>query len=81
MDELLARSFTEADYDSLVDYVNFNATRAQFDGMTDEDVIKRYKLLLSIQKTILPKVQAHILELKEIKKAPPAKGSRSRSKK
>jgi hypothetical protein len=83
--DLFERSFTEEEYDTLVDYINFNAKRAKFDSMTDEEVITRYKMLSMIQKNILPKMQAHILELKEVTKAPPAKakakagGSRTKS--
>ena len=79
--DIFEKGFTEKEYDTLVDYVNFTAKRAKFDGMTDDEVITRYHTLVSIQKVILPKIRAHILELKEVTKAPPAKDSRSRSKK
>jgi len=78
----LGKNFTEEDKDKVVEFLNTLATRAEFNKMTTKDIIAYFRLLNFMQGTLLPKIDAHIFEVKEVTKAPPpAKGSRSKSSK
>lgn len=59
------KHFTEDDQSKLIDFLNMVATKAKFEFDTAE-VIKYFKLLLHMQKSILPKLNDHILEVKAI---------------
>lgn len=58
-------NFTEEDKQKFVEYLNLVAKHAEFTVKTDE-LIKYYKLLAHMQQSILPKIDANILEVKRI---------------
>lgn len=58
-------SFTEEDKQKLVEFLNMNAKHAKFELNTNE-LIQYFKLLSHMQKQILPKVEANILEVKRV---------------
>lgn len=55
-------NFTEDDKKKLIEFINVVAKNASFTMKTDE-IIAYFKLLAHMQNTILPKVEAHILEV------------------
>lgn len=61
-------TFTELDKQQLIEFLNFIATRASFPNWKTDDTIKHFKLLSHIQHQILPKIEANILEIIEVKK-------------
>lgn len=61
-------SFTEEDKNKLIEFLNFIAVKAEFNGWKTEDSIKHFRLLSYLQQTILPKIEKHILEVGEVKK-------------
>jgi len=76
------KSFSEADKDKVIDFLNLVATKAEFTLKTEE-VIKFYKLLAHMQQIVLPKIDAHILEVKRVvkpDKAEPKKHSKKSKK-
>lgn len=64
----LSKHFTEEDRERVVEYLNLVANHAKFTFETKE-VIEYFKLLSHMQRVILPKIEAHVFELKEIQKA------------
>ncbi len=58
-------SFTEDDEKTLVNFMNMVAKHAEFNLKT-EDIIKYFNLLAHMQKEILPKLKANILEVKRV---------------
>lgn len=58
--------FSEEDKAKVVQYLNYVATKAEFNMKTD-DIIKYYKLLSYMQTELLPKIEANIFEIKSIK--------------
>lgn len=62
--------FTENDQKQLVDFLNFVAMNASFKNKegawTTADTITHFRLLQHMQTVILPKVEAHILEVKSV---------------
>jgi hypothetical protein len=70
--------FTEEDQENLVDFLNMTATKAKFE-MNTAELIKYFKLLSFMQNTLKRKVEGHILELKEVTKAPTPKQSGGRA--
>jgi hypothetical protein len=61
-------SFTEDDKQKIVEYLNMVATHAEFKIKTDE-LVKYFKLLAHMQQSVLPKVNANILEVKRVVEA------------
>ncbi|RLA41031.1 MAG: hypothetical protein DRR06_16590 [Gammaproteobacteria bacterium] len=61
-------SFTEEDRQTVIDFLNAVATHAEL-KLNTGDLIKYFNLLARMQKTILPKLNANILELKKIVEA------------
>lgn len=57
--------FNSDDRDKLVDFLNMVARHAQF-SLSTEQIIQYFKLLSHMQKSILPKVQNHILEVERL---------------
>jgi hypothetical protein len=74
-------NFSEDDKEKFIEFLNCVAKSAEFKFKT-EDVIKYFKLLSHMQQTILPKINANILEVKRVidppqpavEKAQPKKG-------
>ena len=58
--------FTKEDYDKVVDFLNFIATKAEFNSWKTEDTVKHFKLLAHMQTVVLPKINNHILEVTKI---------------
>lgn len=75
----MQESFTEDDKKKVVDFLNIIAQKAKFELNTQE-VIEYFKLLAHMQQSIIPKIDGHIFEVKQIKKAP-VKKAPSRGKK
>ena len=63
-----ALSFTEADKQKFVEFLNIIAKCATFEMKTDE-VITYFKLIAHMQQVMLPKLDANILEVVRIGKA------------
>ena len=61
-------SFTEEDKQKVIKYLNMVATHAKFDLKTNE-LIEYFNLLACMQKEILPKLNANILEVKKVVEA------------
>lgn len=62
------KSFTENDKVQAIEFLNFIATRAEFPNWKTEDTVKHFKLLAHMQQVILPKIEANILEVLQVKK-------------
>ena len=62
-------AFTEEDKNRVIELLNFIAKRAQFPNWTTDDTVKHFKLLAHMQQVVLPKIEAHILEVKEVVQA------------
>lgn len=62
----MENGFTEDDKNKLIELLNFIAQKATFNGWKTEDTIKHFKLLSHAQSVILPKIEAHILEVKKV---------------
>lgn len=58
-------NFTEEDKQKVVQFLNMIATNAEFTLKTG-DVIAYFKLLSYMQQTLLPKIEANILEVKKV---------------
>ena len=58
--------FTEEDKNKLVELLNFIAKKATFDGWKTEDTIQHFKLLSYAQTVLIPKIEANILEIKQV---------------
>lgn len=57
--------FKEEDKQKVIDFLNFVAKKAEFKVVTAE-IIDYFKLLTFMQTELLPKVNANILEIKEV---------------
>jgi hypothetical protein len=66
-------NFNEEDKANFIEFLNRVATHAKFD-MNTQELIKYYKLLSHMQTSILPKIEANILEVKRVVEAPKKKG-------
>lgn len=62
----MEQKFKEEDQKKLVEFLNINTKKAKFE-MDTHDIINYYHLLSYIQKVILPKIEANILEVVDIK--------------
>lgn len=75
-------NFSEEDKTKLIDFLNMVAKYAKFEFNTEE-LIKYFKLLSHMQQSVVPKVNANILEIKNVIKpaeAPKPEPKKSRSK-
>ena len=63
-------TFNEKDEARLVEFLNFVATNAKFDGMDVKGIIEFHRLLSWSQQELLPKVKDNILEVKRVIDAP-----------
>lgn len=59
--------FNEKDTEKLVSLLNFIATNAEFNRLKVQDILAFTKLLNWCQVELLPKIEANIFEVKEIK--------------
>jgi hypothetical protein len=57
--------FTEEDKEKLIEFLNSVAKNAKF-TLDTNDLIKHFKLLAHLQQTIIPKIDANILEVKRL---------------
>lgn len=55
--------FTKEDKEKVIEFLNFIANKAEFKNWKTEDSIKHFKLLSHFQQSILPKIEANILEV------------------
>ncbi len=60
-----ANKFSEEDKEKVTEFLNLVATHARFDLDTNE-LINYFKALAYMQQKILPKIDAHILEVKKV---------------
>lgn len=65
----MKNNFTEVDKQKVVEFLNFTAKNAKFEVNTHE-VIEYFKLLSYMQQTLLPKIDANILEITKIVEKP-----------
>lgn len=61
-------NFTEEDKQKVIEYMNMTAASGKFTLSTSE-IINYFKLLSHMQKSILPKIDANILEIKRVVEA------------
>lgn len=62
----MKQSFTDEDHKKFCEFLNFIAKKAVFNSWNTEDTIQHFKLLAHMQQTILPKIEAHVFEMKEL---------------
>jgi len=62
--------FSEKDREDFVKFLNVVAENAQFSFNTKQ-VIEYFKLLSTMQQSILPKIDANIMEIKKVVEAKP----------
>lgn len=60
--------FNEEDVKKVIEFLNTVAAKAKFE-MNTQDIIKYFGLLSHMQKSIVPKLQANILEIIEVHEA------------
>jgi len=60
-----ANKFSEEDKEKVTEFLNLVATHARFNLDTNE-LINYFKALAYMQQKILPKIDAHILEVKKV---------------
>ena len=60
---MIDHKFTEDDKKQIVDFLNFIANRAVFPDWKTADSITHFKFLAYMQQTLLPKIDANILEV------------------
>lgn len=63
---MLENKFTDEDKEKIVEFLNFIAVKAQFNNWKTEDSVKHFKLLAHMQQVVLPKIDAHIFEMREV---------------
>ena len=59
-------NFTEQDKDNLIKFVNFVGNKATFNQLNTIEILEYFGLLSFIQKSLIPKIDSHILELQSI---------------
>ena len=64
---MMPNTFTEDDKKQVVDFLNFIANRAVFPDWKTADSITHFKFLAFMQQTLLPKIDANILEVVAIR--------------
>jgi len=72
--------FSEEDKRKVIEFLNMVAKHATFEIKTN-DLINYFKLLSFMQQTILPKIDANILEIKRVIETPQEEVKPSKSKK
>jgi ABC-type uncharacterized transport system ATPase subunit len=66
----MENKFKDDDKEKVIEFLNFIAEKAVFNGLKVQDNIKFFRLLNHMQTQILPKIEANILEIKKITEAP-----------
>jgi hypothetical protein len=61
----MENKFTEEDKQKVIDFLNMVAKHASFNLSTSE-IIDYFKLLDHMQKSIVPKIDANIFEIKKV---------------
>lgn len=61
----MKNNFTEEDQKKVIEFLNFVAKKAKFE-MDTQEVISYFKSLSYMQQELLPKINANILEVKEV---------------
>lgn len=59
-------SLTKDDQEKVIEFMNFVATKAEFKSMSTQEIIEYFKLLKFMQMTLLPKLEANIVEVEEV---------------
>lgn len=65
----MKNNFTEDDKKKVIDFLNCVGKNAKFE-MGVPDIIEFFKLLSFMQQSLLPKIDAHILEVIRVVEAP-----------
>ena len=60
------KNFTDEDKDKVIEYLNTVANKAVFNNMTTKDIIEYFRLLNYMQVELLPKINDHVFEIKEV---------------
>lgn len=74
----MGNSFTEEDKKKVIEFLNMVATKGDF-KLNTQEVIQYFGLLSYMQKTLIPKIEEHILEVKRVIE-PPKKESKTKAK-
>lgn len=61
----MKNNFTEEDQKKVIEFLNFVAKKAKFE-MDTQEVISYFRSLSYMQQELLPKINANILEVKEV---------------
>lgn len=67
METATPKHFSDKDVEKLVSLLNFIATNAVFNNLKVKDVIAFQRMLNWAQTDLLPKVEANIFEIQEVK--------------
>lgn len=65
----MQHNFTEDDKAKVIDFLNMVGNHAEL-KMNTQEIIKYFGLLSFMQKTLLPKIDANIFEIKKVVEAP-----------
>ena len=71
----MKNSFTQDDKKKVIDFLNFVAKKAEWQTNTQE-VVEYFKLLSFMQQTLLPKIDANILEIVKVVETPQENSSK-----
>ena len=78
------RKFTDEDVQKAADFVNFVSDNAKFE-VSQPEMIKYVQLLAWYQNTLVPTINSHVLEIKNVTKAnagePSVEGKSGKAKK
>lgn len=72
-------NFSDKDKEKVIEFLNFVAMKSEFSQLKVQDMIKFYGLISFMQKELIPKIDSHILEIKNI--IQPEKKEQSKRKK
>jgi hypothetical protein len=75
----MENKFKDEDKQKVIEFLNFVAQKATFNDLKVEDNIKFFRLLNYMQATLIPKIDANVLEIKQIIN-PPKKTKESKVK-
>ena len=56
-------AFKQEDKEKVIEFLNFVAKKAKFDGLSVQDSIDLVKLLTFMQQTLLSKIDSNVLEV------------------
>ena len=66
---MTGNNFTEADIKKATELINFISDKAEF-TLNQKEIIEHFQRLAWFQQQLIPKMEANILEVKNIVKAP-----------